>query len=63
MYHCKLLQEFKGNYNRDHIVTNIFPDVLVSRCLRVVPLIRHGNHTALRLELLGCGMFNTQTER
>ena len=50
-----IVQKYHGNYDRDDVVTNILHSVLVTRCVRIVPLEAYGNYTSMRLELLGCG--------
>ena len=45
---------FNGNYDRNNVVTTIFDDVIVSRCIRLVPISFHGDYPVLRFEMMGC---------
>ncbi|KAK2154922.1 hypothetical protein LSH36_253g00027 [Paralvinella palmiformis] len=48
------ITRFHGNDDCNTTASAIFRDPVVTRCVRIVPLMRHGNRTALRIELLGC---------
>ncbi|KAK2177747.1 hypothetical protein NP493_582g03053 [Ridgeia piscesae] len=45
---------FHANFDSNTTVTTLFPVLVVTRCIKVIPLEIEGNDTALRLELLGC---------
>ncbi|KAK3089255.1 hypothetical protein FSP39_002116 [Pinctada imbricata] len=45
---------FAGNVDAQSDAMVDFNNVVVARCIRVIPVERHGNKTALRLDLLGC---------
>ncbi|KAJ8319225.1 hypothetical protein KUTeg_004316 [Tegillarca granosa] len=45
---------FSGNVDSNSISTVIFNNVFVAKCIRINPVTRHGNVTALRIEFIGC---------
>ncbi len=47
---------YTGNFDQNSVVTTLFPFVIVSRCLRLVPRKIHGKHPAMRFEMLGCNV-------
>ncbi|KAL4240708.1 Ovochymase-1 [Mactra antiquata] len=54
--------KFVGNLYVNTTNTVMFDDVLVAKCVRIIPTNTVGEETAIRFELLGCEITNCQTE-